>query len=338
MPAKAPRILLRVDANGRVGMGHAVRLAALVDMLRPGCELHVAGSDATLRAAFPQLPLHPLDSEDFAGLREVLDAVKPQLVIVDLPPTLPRPWQIIREWGRVAVAALDDEGGALDADLVINGTVLEQYHHYQCPAATRILCGTEYTLIRPAFARHPWRGAQNGIAIVIGSGERAEAWALMLASGAVDMSSWGEVTMVVGGSFKPHAELAAACQDAGIALRQGLSGEALAELLSCSAIALITGGMVVYEALATGTPAVVFPQVPNLIPEAAWFAAHGAIVDLKYDGGMDAAAVERAVGELLENPSAARTMSEKQRAIVDGRGMERAAAAIDSLLDFGMMQ
>ena len=334
----SPRILLRVDANNSVGMGHAIRLSSLVGLLHTRCNFFVAGNDETLKMAFPHASIHVVASDDDTGFRRVLDTVKPDLVIVDLPPSIARPWKAIREWAQVPIIALDDEGGELDADLIINGTALDKYHQYKCPSDARILCGTQFTMIRPVFSAHSWSGADTSVAIVVGSGERAEAWALMLASGAVNMSAWGAVRMVVGHSFKKYAQLASHCQQTGINLQRSLSGEALASLVCQSAVALITGGMIVYETLAMGVPAVVFPQIPNLVPEAEWFSAQGAIVDLNYDGGMDPLAVEKAVGHLLSNRESALTMSAKQREILDGRGMERAAAAIDSLLQSELMK
>jgi len=102
--------------------------------------------------------------------------------------------------------------------------------------------------------------------------------------------------------------------------------------LSQASVALITGGMIVYEALAVGVPAVVFPQIQNLIPEAKWFAQRGCIVDLGYENGMDINLVSKSVDKLLESSSDRVAMSNLQRAVIDGHGMGRAAAEIDGLL------
>jgi len=56
------------------------------------------------------------------------------------------------------VIALDDEGGELMADLVINGTVPDNYHFY--PALRpggKALTGPFYTLLHAAFGATPWR-------------------------------------------------------------------------------------------------------------------------------------------------------------------------------------
>ncbi|MGE5506656.1 MAG: hypothetical protein ACM31L_19700, partial [Actinomycetota bacterium] len=229
------------------------------------------------------------------------------------------------------VAAVDDEGGAVVADLVVNGTVLDQYHQYPVvPAGARVLAGPSYTLLRPAFAATPWRRlAEPSVTIVVGSGDRARDWAFALTE--VDRRGWGPVAMVVGNAFPDFDALHAACAHAGIRLLRGLDAASLAAELASARLALITGGMVVYEALAVGVPAVVFPQVPNLIPEALWFADKGCIRDLGFDGGLDRLHVARSVAGLIGDDDALLAMSGQARALVDGRGLERAARALDEM-------
>lgn len=103
---------------------------------------------------------------------------------------------------------------------------------------------------------------------------------------------------------------------------------AMADHIASGRVALITGGMIMSEALAVGAPAVVFPQVDNLIPEARWFAERGAICDLGYDGGMDTCRVGREVGRLLSDRGAAGALSARGSRFIDGHGAARAASEI----------
>lgn len=107
----------------------------------------------------------------------------------------------------------------------------------------------------------------------------------------------------------------------------------MAEIFAATSVALITGGMVVYEALASGIPAVVFPQEKNLIPETRWLASKGAVLSLGFDGGMDMNRVSEAVSRLLDDKHLSSDMSQRQRSLIDGRGMARAAKAISELLE-----
>ncbi len=168
--------------------------------------------------------------------------------------------------------------------------------------------------------------------MVVGSGERAREWAFALVGDAIDRRAWGKVSMVVGAAFPKMETLQQACDQADVRLLSGLDAHGMADLLAGSRVALITGGMIMCEALAVGVPAIVFPQVPNLITETAWLAARGAVRDLSFDRGMDMALVEAEVEALLLDRAEAAAQSARARAIVDGRGLERAAHAVETLL------
>ena len=308
-----------------------MRSSALADRLILATELVVAGDE--LDALAPFFPSARLRSVERDTLAAILSSEQPDAVIVDLRQHTAELWSALRGSGR-PVIAVDDEGGELTADLIINGTVPDSYHFY--PALRpdgRALTGPLYTLLRPAFEAAPWRDPDApSVAVVVGSGERARDWAFALVGDTIDRSAWGKVSMVVGAAFPKMETLQNACDQADVRLLSGLDAHGMADLLAGSRVALITGGMIMCEALAVGVPAIVFPQVPNLIPETAWFAARGAIRDLSFDGGMDMALVEAEVKALLHDRAEAAAQSARARAIVDGRGLERTAYAVETLL------
>jgi spore coat polysaccharide biosynthesis predicted glycosyltransferase SpsG len=115
-------------------------------------------------------------------------------------------------------------------------------------------------------------------------------------------------------------------------MHQGLDAVCLADLMANSAAGLMTGGMIVFEALAVGLPAVVFPNVENLIPEVNWFATHGFVRDLGYDGAMAMDQVRDGLDSLLSNRDVAVAQSAGGRRLVDGLGMQRVAQAIEEFL------
>ncbi len=114
-------------------------------------------------------------------------------------------------------------------------------------------------------------------------------------------------------------------------MRQGLNAKEMARTLASSTVALTTGGMIVYECVAMGVPTVVYPQEQNLVGECAWFESRGCVVSLGHEGGCIAANVEEAVAGLLDHDDKLDCLSAAGRATLDGRGMHRAAEAIDRL-------
>lgn len=321
------RVLLRLDADSTVGFGHAVRCSALIQAFPSDIDLVLAGDDEeAVRSVFPNARYRSVKSEGFPA---ILAAEAADIVIIDLPYTEPDLWTAARKSGAVVVA-VDDEGGAISADFVINGAGPESVHHYPALGPNdRALTGPAYALLRPAFAKTRWEQPNDrSLSIVVGSGARARDWALVLAQNGLKSLNLSKTKMVVGGFFSAFPELKASCNDAGIQLFQALGPEDLALFLASSQVALITGGMVMPETLAIGTPAVVFPQVENLIPETRWFSERDAIIDLGFDGGFDLETVLSAVNRLVSDPEAALAQSCRGRALVDGLGAQRSAGEI----------
>jgi spore coat polysaccharide biosynthesis predicted glycosyltransferase SpsG len=325
-----PRLLLRLDA-GPVGLGHAVRVAGIVGLIEPRPDLLLVGSGDGLSRWFPNVrKIAPGTVEELAAL---CDRERPSAVLLDIPHYPDRLFEALRDIG-TPIICIDDVGGDVAADLIVNGTILDSYHHYPLAPSDGIqLIGGAFALVRPAFGAHLWQpAAKAAVAIVVGSGERARDWAFRLLSDDLDRTGWGETTMVIGGAFADADRLGEAAKDAGVVLRQSLDATALATLLSSTSVALITGGMIVYEALAVGVPAIVFPQIENLIPEAAFLSSRGMIEDLGFDGGMKLDRVSKAVKSLMNDPERQLDMSQRQRGLIDGMGMKRAAAAISGFL------
>ena len=327
------RLLLRLDANHEIGLGHAIRVAGILSLMKTGHRVTVAGEGTLLQAFFPGAEFLDMPKDNRNLFFALAEKVRPDLVVVDHPRPGEGFWERLAE-SPFPVIAIDDEGGKVDADFIVNGTVLDEYHTYpNLRPGAELYCGTQYSLIRPAFGQSCWQDpAQPRVLIVAGSGDRAKDWALHLVSGQVDMTGWGQVSMVVGRAFPEMERLKRGCESLGIALDSNLSGEEMANRMSHVTAALLTGGMVVYEALAVGVPAVVFPQIGNLVPEAAWFEERRCISNLGNDGGMDGALVSEKVHALLDSPPLRRAMSSAARTIVDGRGMQRAAEIFDRVL------
>ena len=331
-PVSPPaHLVLCTEADSEVGMGHAVRCAGLLQAVTLPHTLSVVGGGPVLASLFPDA--RHRSAPDWRHLDwAALDLPHIDLVLADIPFYRPRDWHRLRCPGAPLVV-IDDHGGEVPADVVINGSVLPQYQCYDTPAPGRLLAGPDWALIRPEFAATPWVGpAAKAVTIVVGSGGAARDWALALADGGAAAFTGQPVQIVVGRTFDAMDRLRARCDAGGITLLSGLSATELAGLLAGSAASLITGGMVLYEAVSVGVPVVVYPQIPDLTGEAAWFAERGACIDLGLAQGTPDAAAQ-AVQSLLIKPETARAMSVRQRALLDGQGIARAATLITHLME-----
>ena len=325
-------IVLCTEANSVVGLGHAVRCAGLLHALPIAHDLTVLGDSPLLQSFFPDAVLRL--TPDWTMLDwQKLGLPRVDLVLADIPFYRPRDWDRVR-CSDVPLVAIDDHGGLVPADVVINGTVLPQYQRYD-PARSpgRLCAGPDWALVRPEFAATPWQGAASTtLTGVVGSGAEARDWALGIAATGARQFHAEHVRLVVGGAFDAMSQLREACQRGGIDLYVGISAAELSKLLASSSAALVTAGMVLYESVTTGVPVVTFPQIADLMGEAAWFAEHGACIDLGLPNSSPQQAAQ-AVNRLIEDTAVAQAMSERQHALLDGQGIARAAALLMELLE-----
>ncbi|MDB4341925.1 hypothetical protein OAA59_01800, partial [bacterium] len=319
----------RVDATHETGTAHAVRVRRLVQMLDTKPQVTIMGEDRELLGSF--FPGYEVVAPgDYSKVSEI-----PTACLGDCPDMPSKFWHSIKDEYGVPTIALDDYGGAVHADLIVNGTVLDAYHKYSdLPDGGNVLCGSPYALIDPSFADTRWqsRPARRAVTIVAGGGDRAAGWIQALLDGDLNFGGWGEVELVVGASFPDSSETEKRATASGIRFSKAIPSSLLAARLSRSSVALITGGMIVYEGLCVGVPCVVFPQERNLIDEARWFETERCISNLGYDGGMDLPVIDRMVLDMIDDRQKAVGRSARGRALIDGQGMSRAATAIDGLI------
>jgi len=325
---RARGIVLRLDADHRTGLAHAVRVRNLLASLATEVRSSVVGSGDSLPKFFPDSPIaQPSNMLDLIRVANESDAL-----LIDLPAVREVAWAKLAETVHVPMIVVDDYGGDIQADLIVNGTVIDAYHKYPAQVRDgRIFCGGQYALLHPAFGETQWhRDRAEGITVVVGGGDRAVRWAFALVGGSPHFAA--EMAIVVGHSFPDAASLKSRCAAQGVAFHQALDSPELAKLLSASAVAIVTGGMIVYECLALGVPAIIFPQEQNLVREADWFERKGYVVNLGHEGGMNINAVAATANELLADADRLAALSAAGRAIIDGKGTLRVAAAIDELL------
>lgn len=327
-------LIIRVDAVHETGLAHAARCSRLIDHLPERPRVHVLGQGEALSEFFPYDKIVPLKGPVDVFLKALVIETEADAVLVDQPVHDPVLWSALDSLPQLKRLMVDDFGSDAPADLVFNGTVIEDYHRYpNLRAGGHALCGGEYALIAPVFAKSRHDDARKGPVIAIcGGGDRAADWAMQLAEHGPALAGPHPFIMIVGSSFPDFEGLKRMTVLNGGIAKQGLPVHQIASHLARAPAAIMTGGMVVYEALAAGVPSIVFPQLENLIPEIDWFAERGALINLGFEGGDDITALSEQLKSLLADPSKAAALSQKGPELIDGLGMTRAAEAINQML------
>ena len=314
--------VFRVAAGPRIGFGHLLRARALARAIGQRPIVSVRGG-AMARAAARALGCTLVDGSSGAlGLADVL--------IVD-DPSAPHgaPWvRSAHEAGVPSVAVHDAGIGVRRADLVVDGSVA-------APSASRrdrTLTGPSFCILDPRLLqvrrlpRGDRRRRRTVVLISLGGGEQVRRHAACVVAEIARVSPNGSIRVATG---MTHGPLPPLPHGRWVARRNGLGRE-----LQRADIAVVAGGVTLYEACAIGTPVVATAVVPAQRAAIAGFVDAGAALDGGRIGTMPRAAARQVatlVAALVEDAAVRRQLSANGRRLVDGHGAARVARQIARL-------
>jgi spore coat polysaccharide biosynthesis predicted glycosyltransferase SpsG len=252
---------------------------------------------------------------------EVIRRLRPHVVVVDDPIAADaRRWIAGARRAGCRVVTVHDLGlGARDGDLVVDGSVVRA-------AAARLgraLRGPRFASLDPRLPSMPpvsAAGRDQRVLISLGGGPRAAlAWAI---ARAIHTASPQTRIRIAGGFAALPAHGAGAIAWTGPL--DGLAGE----LVSCD-VAVVGGGVSLYEACALGVASVAVPVVAPQRPTVRGFVAKGAA------RGGEAVSPDRIAAvalDLLSQPAERARVAARGRRVIDGRGASRVAAEVRRLV------
>ncbi len=312
------RVLFRAAAGPRRGFGHLVRCRALARALGVRPLVSVRGGALSVSTALG-LGCDVVPGDD----PSVMAALRPEVVVVDDPSTVEgRRWiQAARQVGALTVSLHDLGLGCREADLVVDGSVT------RAATARRGLAlrGPRYAVLDAGCAVPPPHRPARGrrVLVALGGGPRV---ALCRAVARAVTAAVGDARVRIAGGF-------AAARAGSEAPRVVWTGplDGLTHELGACDVAVVGGGVSLYEACARGAAAVAVSVVAAQQPTVMGFASRQAARGIARGASAPAAAAA-AVAGLLAVPAARRHQAARGRAIVDGRGADRVARAIARLV------
>ncbi len=253
------------------------------------------------------------------------------LLVVDDPSLAHgRPWIANARRLGIPTVSVHDDGRAHDADLVVYASLGAG----RPATASPVLSGAAFYLLDSRIAATPrpamkTRLERPRVLVALGGGQHVRWIAQDLADAIVRECPEADILVAAGfaGGKRPplrHARWLSA--------RRGL-----VKALRATDVAVVAGGVTLYESCALGVPAVALSVVPEQQRAIRAFARQGAVInagDASSDRrAIDAAAV--AVARLIGSAALRRKASARAQRLVDGRGAVRVAAHVVSLLQNG---
>lgn len=333
--------LFRVAAGPALGFGHLRRAVSLAVALGAEPVVSVRGNRLAQGAA-GRLGCRVMSGSAAAALARVMPAV---LVIDDPNATAARVWLRAARERRIPVASVHDLGIAwIESDLLIDGsfTKSNRVAPDQITRATRLLHGPRregqgndprfllgpgYMPLDPDLGTYR-RAAQDGgpprVLIALGGGPRRR-HALALARAI--RREQPDVLIRIAGGFTGQSR-----PDPGIVWLPALP--TLGEELAAATVAIVAGGVTLYEACCLGVPSVAV-AVSTLSAQRHTVRAAAALGVTRAAGALGdpgtPARVANRVRELLNGPKLRMDLAAAGRRVVDGRGAPRVARALGHL-------
>lgn len=314
-------VLFRAPAGPRRGFGHLLRCRALARALGVRPVMALRATAATVQAA-RRLGVTVISGTPALVLRRTRARL---LVVDDLVARTARRWiEAARAIG-CRVASIHDLGlGCLDADLVIDGSVTNRAR----VRGRRSLTGVRYAVLDPVFASVPRRARRSSVRVLVALGGGPRRRLALAIARAIATRVPRAVVRVAGGLAGGTVRGA----DPGVAWTGPLDG-LFGELSRCD-VAVVGGGVSLYEACAAGAAPVGVAVVPAQRPTVAGFARLGACLGTSR-GRLDAQAVADLVAHLAADAAGRWRLARRARRIVDGRGALRVAAVLTKWAGLG---
>lgn len=352
-------VVIRADANSKIGMGHVMRCLSVADaLLKRGEEVLFVTADDTpvpllTKKGIPYRVLHTDYADMEAELPKLWEVLREDIsILVDSYYVTEKYLAALKK--RTTTIYMDDiYAFSYPVDMLINYNIYGEEMGYEKDAAfadTKLLLGAKYVPLREEFSagagyvqsrKELSAGAENvtpaadgGILITTGGSDSFNLAGQLLTEAMKYDALKTKEYHVVSGSLNPHiGELQALAQEHGnIHIHCNVTN--MAELMAESKVALSAGGSTLYELCAMGVPVIAFSFAENQERLVQTFVKRGIAQyggNYRTDGNKMIQNTIAGLEKLLEDENLRAEYREKARTLVDGKGAGRIAEAIQAL-------
>lgn len=258
-------VLIRVDGNSSIGLGHVVRVRALATMLAPdfACEFAVSNSSPEAVAILSeQYVVHHLgrNMSESAHLEQLVDVCRRRsasIVVLDGYSFDQSVQTALRRSGLLVVVIDDFAREPVVADLVINhGSACARY---AALPASKVLCGPAYALLRPPFIEAALRRREVGrggrILVCMGGADPFGVTPRVVAA-LSQVPGISQMTIISGAAAEIEQNGArwkvAESQGPAVEFRRNLDAAAMVQAFREARVAFVTASSLALEACAVG--------------------------------------------------------------------------------------
>jgi len=327
-------IAFLAESSPQIGTGHIKESFSLIQRAQAnGIATETWINGETPRGLLEQAPcqLYVVDGFSRERLGEIgakLRGRGARLVVTNFRRVNNDQVRVLRDCG-LRVACVDDLGNRhLDCDLIINPSIVTNYHRYSSNNPDfRLHAGPAYLMLAPEYQelhgieRH-FAGPVHSIVVAMGGIDRPGTTVRIVES----LLDWRQdVTchIILGAGFKFSAELQSnlsAQEDGRFYIYENLPS--LASMLFAADIGFTGGGNTLYEMACVGTPALVLFDEEHEGEQGKALQDQGSARCLGHGPHVPPEQIRQALEE-FDDPQRRELSAKAGRSLVDGKGVER---------------
>lgn len=339
-----PLLLLRADADRAIGYGHIFRSLALAQGWQ-----HVGGTAVMLADCEGSLPRELTagdvrlvrmshrfpDPQDLVSMYALLQNHHDAWVSCD-GYHLDRSYTRALHMSGAHVLVVDDiaQAGEYEADIILNPNIYADELRYVCAQGTQMLLGPRYALLRSQFGA--WCGWQRQISddprrvlIMMGGSDVDQQTSRVMRAIASVLHARQLTATVVAGPGDRHADdLHTLAQRTSASFEVVQDPADVPGLMAQADVAISGGGSTSWELCFMGVPSILLTLAVNQAGIAAGLSRAGAALSVGWSHEVSDAGLASMLGDLLDDVSLRRQLSERARTLVDGHGVSRVTRAM----------
>lgn len=333
------RVLIFADGAYEIGMGHAVRMKLLADAIKTKCSItFYTNKEASsyLSSDKWEVIIKPDKGQKEFIVREI-NRQAPDLLIFDLL-DIPCDWlEEIKKHSSARIVLFEEKREHVIhlCDAVINGIYGGLKSRMVKMGSTVVYEGPEYMILHPGFekAKQLYQLRKECRTILVslgGSDPKKLVFKVIEACSRIPDIQRKQVIIVMGGAAAHADDVHALIAQMPYARLVRQTND-MAALLTRADMAIVSGGITLYETICTGVPCIVLSQVAHQTVTAEKFAGRGAAIHLGLGERMSADVLARHMSELTADYQVRLGLHQNGTPLVDGRGIKRAAAILFEL-------
>ena len=321
------RVLFRIDGGSlpEIGMGHVVRCIALAKKLG---EFHVEsffvmkdykeGVQKVSNAGF-KIQVIPKERDEIDRVIEAIETFHPEVVVIDKLNTEADYMRRVKKTG-VVLVTMDDLGeGQKYADITINAIVGGGVSPFE---------GPKYVVLSEGkVTRKVIRKRCKSILISFGGYDHL-GLTLRTMKALEDLNKDIDIIVAIGSAFRMQTELDEFLSNSKRCFIVKRDVDNFRELLANVDIAIISGGLTLFEALAAGTPCIVISQYNHQYQNALKYETEGGLINLGVGETISDRAIKEKVALLRDDVSLRRKLARASQELIDGEGLARVSNLI----------